>query len=167
MYAASSKQGFNIVQRQSGAALVIGLILLMVLTLLGVSGMSMSRLELLMADNNKQQTNAFQAADTVLINQIIGGSAIVYGDALARDAVVRDWEPMEIMADLDGDATPDSVATVNVQTTFQQLADPFGYNVGLVDAVHFKVEAQAESAQRGGRSVHHGGFFIKAPRSGN
>jgi type IV pilus assembly protein PilX len=50
-------------QQQSGAALVIGLILLLVLTLLAVAGMSSASLEFIMAGNEQYRANAFQAAE--------------------------------------------------------------------------------------------------------
>jgi type IV pilus assembly protein PilX len=50
--------------RQTGAALIVGLVLLLVLTVLGVSGMNMSTLELQMAGNSQAQQLAFQAAET-------------------------------------------------------------------------------------------------------
>src|SRR5690606_37277184 len=51
-------------RRQRGAALVVGLILLMVLTVLAISGMNTSTLELQMAGNTQFSENAFQAAET-------------------------------------------------------------------------------------------------------
>jgi type IV pilus assembly protein PilX len=51
-------------RRQSGAALIIGLILLLVLTLLAVSGMNSASIELVMAGNEQYQLNAFQASET-------------------------------------------------------------------------------------------------------
>lgn len=48
--------------RQRGAALVIGLILLMILTLLAFTGVSGSITELAMANNEQYQRNAAQAA---------------------------------------------------------------------------------------------------------
>lgn len=48
---------------QRGAALVIGLILLLVLTILAVSGVVTSTLELRMVGNQQQQERAFQAAE--------------------------------------------------------------------------------------------------------
>jgi type IV pilus assembly protein PilX len=50
-------------RRQRGAALVIGLILLLVLTLLAVSGMNSASLEFVMAGNEQYRTNAFEAAE--------------------------------------------------------------------------------------------------------
>jgi type IV pilus assembly protein PilX len=50
--------------RQEGATLVVGLVLLLVLTLLGVSGMNTATLEVQMAGNTQFQQDAFQAAET-------------------------------------------------------------------------------------------------------
>jgi type IV pilus assembly protein PilX len=51
---------------QQGAALIIGLLLLLVLTILGVSGMNSASLEFMMAGNEQFKNNAFQAAETGL-----------------------------------------------------------------------------------------------------
>lgn len=51
-------------KKQSGAALVVGLLLLLVLTLLAISGMNTASLELVMAGNTQFHQNAFQAAET-------------------------------------------------------------------------------------------------------
>jgi type IV pilus assembly protein PilX len=52
--------------RQRGAALVIGLILLLVLTILAVSGVMTSTLELRMVGNTQLQERAFQAAEVAI-----------------------------------------------------------------------------------------------------
>ena len=51
-------------RRQKGAALVVGLMLLMVLTLFAISGMNTATMELQMAGNAQYSENAFQAAET-------------------------------------------------------------------------------------------------------
>ncbi|HEY9461590.1 MAG TPA: pilus assembly PilX N-terminal domain-containing protein [Vicinamibacterales bacterium] len=48
---------------QRGAALVVGMLLLLVLTLLAISGMNTASLELAMAGNAQYSQNAFQAAE--------------------------------------------------------------------------------------------------------
>ena len=66
--------------RQSGAALVIGLVLLLVLTVLGVSTMSTASLELAMAGNDQFAENAFQLAETgadTRMNNLNSGTFIV------------------------------------------------------------------------------------------
>lgn len=52
--------------REGGAALVVGLILLMVLTILAVSGVMTSTLELRMVGNTQLQERAFQAAEVAV-----------------------------------------------------------------------------------------------------
>lgn len=53
-------------QRQQGAALVVGLILLLVLTILAVSGVFTSNMELRMVRNTQSQERAFQAAEVAI-----------------------------------------------------------------------------------------------------
>ena len=54
-------------RNQGGAALFMALIFLLVLTVLGVFGMNLSRLENLMAGNTQYQTQALNNAEYVLI----------------------------------------------------------------------------------------------------
>lgn len=65
--------------RQGGAALVIGLILLVVLTILAVSGVFTSTMELRMVRNAQSQERAFQAAEVAiedaLANPVLSTSA--------------------------------------------------------------------------------------------
>jgi type IV pilus assembly protein PilX len=49
---------------QSGAALIVSMVLLMVLTLLAISTMRTASLEIAMAGNNQYTENAFQLAET-------------------------------------------------------------------------------------------------------
>ena len=51
-------------RKQQGAALIIALVLMLVLTVLGISGMNMATLELRMAANAQASQLAFQAAET-------------------------------------------------------------------------------------------------------
>jgi type IV pilus assembly protein PilX len=51
-------------RKQRGAALVIGLVLLAILTLLAITGMNTSTTELIMAGNEQFRQNASQAAET-------------------------------------------------------------------------------------------------------
>lgn len=62
------------IRGQRGAALVIGLVLLVVITVLAVSGMNTATTELAMARNDQNAENAFQAAETGLENALAQGS---------------------------------------------------------------------------------------------
>ena len=53
-------------KRQDGAALVVGLILLTVITVLAISGMNTATTELAIARNDQNYENTFQAAETGL-----------------------------------------------------------------------------------------------------
>jgi len=58
--------GCGIARRQRGAVLVVAMILLVVLTLLGVSAMTTTRLEERMASNDQEINRAFQSAESGL-----------------------------------------------------------------------------------------------------
>ena len=62
------------VRAQRGAALVIGLILLLVLTLLAVSGMNSASLEFVMAGNEQYRANAFSAAEAGIERTLATGT---------------------------------------------------------------------------------------------
>ena len=55
---------FNTRKHQSGAALVVGLILLVAITLMAISSMSTASLDLIMAGNEQYHTRAFHAAES-------------------------------------------------------------------------------------------------------
>jgi type IV pilus assembly protein PilX len=65
--------------RQEGAALVVGLVLLMVLTILAISGVFTATMELRMVRNAQDQERAFQAAEfgieDALANPVLSTSA--------------------------------------------------------------------------------------------
>jgi type IV pilus assembly protein PilX len=58
---------------QRGAALIIGLILLLVLTLLAVAGMNSASMEFIMAGNEQYRQNAFVAAETGIEQAFMSG----------------------------------------------------------------------------------------------
>ena len=55
---------------QQGAALIVGLLLLVVITILAVSGMNTATTELAMARNDQTYENVFQAAESGLENAL-------------------------------------------------------------------------------------------------
>jgi Tfp pilus assembly protein PilX len=63
----------DISAKQAGAALVVSLILLVVVTVLAISGMNTATTELAMARNAQNYEYAFQAAETGLENALAQG----------------------------------------------------------------------------------------------
>lgn len=87
-------------RQQSGATLIVGLVLLMVLTVLGVSGMNTATMEVRMAGNAQAQHEAFQLAEDA-IDEAIGTRDYTTempriidraGDPWARRSVTT-WDP--------------------------------------------------------------------------
>lgn len=81
-------------RRQQGAALVIGLILLVVLTILAVSGVFTSTMELRMVRNTQSQERSFQAAEVAvedaLANPVLSTSAVFNQATIAVPNVAGD-----------------------------------------------------------------------------
>jgi len=60
-------------KRQQGAALIVGLLMLVVITVLAVSGMNTATTELAMARNDQTYENVFQSAEKGLENALAQG----------------------------------------------------------------------------------------------
>ena len=143
--------------RQRGAALVVGLILLLVLTLLAISGMNTATLELQMAGNNQFSQSAFQAAETGIEATIQSGN---FNTNVAFDSGVV--------------AIPASTDTYQATMSFNNdngiSPDPNGGSsigeggIGF-NAYHFDV-ASTGTSNRGATSTTTQSFYIIGPGGG-
>ena len=88
--------------KQQGAALIVGLILLVVITVLAISGMNTATTELAMARNDQNYENAFQAAETGLESVLaltqfdpVAGATVTQTinshDSVTATLVYEDW----------------------------------------------------------------------------
>lgn len=140
-------------QRQSGAALVIGLILLLVLTLLAVSGMNTATLELQMTGNQQFSQNAFQAAESGLDRAMASGNFTTVAPTVVTDATV-----------------PDSLDTFDSRTEFNldngiTPVPSGGFSLGVstgFQAYHFDITSTGTAA-RGATSTNTQSFYIVGP----
>jgi len=145
-------------RKQSGAALVVGLLLLVVITVLAISGMNTATTELAMARNDQNYENAFQAAETGLESALAQGQFSALGSATvpvtinSTDSVVTTIQP-------DGDPTivPDRAFSLGVGS-------------GVV-AYHFLATAEAVSERTPGKpsdrdsnALHTQAFYIVGPQ---
>ena len=140
----------SLTRKQDGAALVVGLVMLMVLTLLAISSMTTSTTEVTMAQNAQYSQNAFQAAETG-INLAIASS---------------NWST----------TTPTVVPTIPVQGSagnyygydveFDEVTPvPSGFSIGAGAgflSYHFDVTSVGTS-NRGAISTHQQSFYIIGP----
>jgi hypothetical protein len=138
-------------RRQGGAALVVGLVLLLVLTLLAVSTMRTASLELLMAGNAQYRENAFRLAEA--------GIADALGQASAPGALVAVDGWTAVLAT--GVAVP-GIPGGSYDTTISYLGSgkPYsGYSADRYEFLHYRVDATGRMQQRGARSFQSQGLL--------
>jgi type IV pilus assembly protein PilX len=152
------KRGLGL-SKQRGAALVVGLLLLLVLTVLGISGLVMATMELQMAGNQQYQERAFQAAEfgieqamrSPAINTtytaaspLVGTATVVAGPSSGQ----TDSANTELYFDAEAGITP---------------VPGGGYSLGTgLQAYHFVIESEGTSA-RGATDAHTQSFYILGP----
>jgi type IV pilus assembly protein PilX len=137
--------------RQAGATLIVGLVLLLVLTVVGVSGMNTAAMEILMAGNAQFQQDAFQAAEDAI------------DIAIGRRDYMTDELPRTIAALGDPDNDRWSQTTYLCNTPV-----PRGSSVGEFEAFHFETQATGRGP-RNAPATHVQGFYVialKLPTTG-
>lgn len=132
--------------RQRGAALVVGLLLLVVLTLLAISGMNTASLELIMAGNETYRQNAFQAAETG-IEQALQSGTFDPNDSFDADDDISDTDSYRY----------EITAPIN-----HALGGFPGASADKYSTFHFEIES-AGAAARNAASTHVQGVAIIAP----
>lgn len=137
-------------QSQRGAVLIVSLILLVVLTLLGVSVMNMTRLEERMASNAQETVQAFQSAET--------GLAQAYDNPDV-------WNPSDPQAPVANSTRIPS--GVNRQDTagydvefIVVTGPPPGYDVAKYQTSHFDFRSTGTSKSGFSTELHGGGFRV-------
>jgi type IV pilus assembly protein PilX len=136
---------------QRGAALVVGMVLLLVLTLLAISGMNTATTELFMAGNEKYQENAFQAAETGIERTI---ATAVFNPAAAPN-------PSPAPVDLGDDNSYTAIVLPRGSSP-----PPPGYTIGTFGAEHFVIQSTGNSL-RNATSTHMQGLFLIVPTTGS
>jgi type IV pilus assembly protein PilX len=145
----------NTRSRQRGAALIVGLILLLVLTVLGVSTMRTAALELVMAGNVQFRENAFQLAssglDTVLQQ--------------ARDNTVPLNAAVGWQQDLGTTRVEALRGEFDTSISYLGESSPYsGYSASEFRLQHFQVDAEGRTDQRGARSIQSQGIYLVTKR---
>ena len=125
---------------QTGATLIVGLVLLLVLTVVGVSGMNTATMEITMAANTQFQQDSFQLAEDG-IDIAIGTRA--YSTDTPRTI---NWL---------GNADYDRRAV----TTYRMNTLAFGSSAGELEAFHFDITAVGRGP-RNALSQHNQSFYV-------
>lgn len=143
--------------KQSGAALFVGLILLVVITVLAMSGMGTAATELAMARSRQAQENAFQAAETGLELALTRDEFELLGVVQLADFRINSRDAVHVQIEYEG-------AT-------QVPGEVRGADVGDgAVAHHFVATARALSrpvpgatTDRDATAVHTQAFFVIGP----
>lgn len=145
-------------RNQSGAALVVGLVLLVVITVLAISGMNTATTALAMARNDQNYEYAFQAAESGLEQALAQGLYDTTANATISQAI----------------NLHDRVTTVIIfegSTIVPDRAFSLGAGSGI-SAHHFNAIATAASRRdpggttdRDSYAVHSQAFYVVGPES--
>lgn len=138
--------------RQAGAVLVVSLVLLVVLTLLGVSVMNVTQLEERMSGNAQEMTQAFQSAET--------GLSQAYADSSV-------WNPSnavtKALTDIPTEQPAGIARTDQASYSSEYLAatgPPPGYDVSQFQTAHFDFQSTGLSQSQFETVLHGGGFRV-------
>jgi len=149
---------FEMRQKQSGAALVVGLVLLVVVTVLAVSGMNTATTELAIARNNQNYENAFQAAEAGLEQALAQGSFNTLANVNLAQNINANDSVSALIEFEDTTLVPDQAFSMG----------------GGISAYHFIATATAESMREGtagnatdrdASAIHTQAFYVVGPES--
>jgi hypothetical protein len=138
--------------RQTGATLIVGLVLLLVLTVLGVSGMNTATMEITMAGNTQFQEDAFQMAEDGI-------------DVALATKNFTTINPTTVACLHDCSGTPpdrQSVTTFMTTTPVPDIAFSMGSSTGSVQAFHFDIVSVGRS-YRNATAQHTQSFYVVGP----
>ena len=144
---------------QQGAALVVGLILLVVITVLAISSMNTATTELAMARNDQNYENAFQAAETGLEAALASGQFSTLATTVLNPYI----------------STHESVtATVEFEDSSIVPDKAFSLGVGSgISAYHFVTTSNGLSERdpgnptdRDSSATHSQAFYVVGPEAG-
>jgi type IV pilus assembly protein PilX len=136
--------------RQQGAALVVGLVLLLVLTILAVSGVFTSTMELRMVRNTQSQERAFQAAEVAIEN------------ALANPFINTSVPEIQAPTDNPNSAGDQYSYTLAHTCTSIVPVGALGWGLSANSAYHFQIDASGTGPDNA-VADHVQGFYVLGP----
>jgi len=133
--------------RQQGAALVVGLVLMLVLTVVGISGMNTATMQITMSNSVQVQQDAFQLAENA-IDIALGTEN--YTTAGPRDVALLGTPAYDRRA---------TTTYLDINTVIPGEANSEGVSGAMV-AWHFQ-SVSAGVGPRNATSAHIQGFFVR------
>ena len=141
---------------QHGAALVVGLMLLVVITILAISGMNTATTELAMARNDQAYEDAFQAAETGIATALSQGQFVTTGSTALAQTISEHQEISTTIQFEDSTLVPDKAFSLGVGSG--------------ISAYHFIATSQADflrdpgnPTDRDSSATHTQAFYVVGP----
>jgi Tfp pilus assembly protein PilX len=142
--------------RQSGAALIIGLILLAIITLLAVVGMNIANSELASATSEQLRLRSFQAAEAGLEHGLVDIKD-VGTDSVASAGIKKTAKPISgSVKDIDGNPIDTYVNTY----TFRGTSTAEGYGGKDFAAFHFSIASDGTSSRNAVAHHEQGAYLV-------
>jgi Tfp pilus assembly protein PilX len=144
-------------RKQRGAALVVGLLLLLVITLLAVAGMNSSATEFIMAGNEQFHQNAFQAAQTGIEQTIVNGT---FDPTMAPVTVTQNIVPVT------GSPTDSYSTTLSADLGGAHQPALWGNDPNAFWTYDFTIASTGLSVRKA-KTIHVQGIAVLAPAGGD
>ena len=143
-------------KKQQGAALVVGLMLLVVITVLAISGMNTATTELALVRNDQASETAFQAAETGLATALSRGQFVTAGATAMTQTPTSNQNIATTIQFEDSTMVPDRAFSLGVGSG--------------IAAYHFLATSQADflrdpgnTTDRDSSATHTQAFYIVGP----
>ena len=152
----------NRYSNQQGVVLIICLLMLLVISIVGLSSISTTKLEEQMASNAQVKNIVFQASEATLEDGL--DDINLLSDAYDQKNLVPVPQVTKNVVLTDGRITSSTVAA-----KFTQEVWPKGMNAGSLNCsnpiiqIHYEMEGSADMANANARANHVQGAFIPAP----
>ena len=152
-------QHLNNAKQQRGAALVVGLVLLVVVTVLAISGMNTATTELAMARNDQNYENAFQTAETGLEQALSQGRFDTLADVNLADAPTAHESWTAVIEFEDSTLVPDRAFSLGVGSGIA------AYHFNATSTAESKRDAGGGDTDRDAIDTHSQAFYVVGPES--
>jgi len=146
--------------QQQGAVLITALIMLVILTLLGLSSISTTTMEERMAANTQEITRAFQAASTGIAQVFNDEDAFATTNTLVTDGTADD--PYDKTASVGATGTNSYAATTDFNSVYRQMTVPprgSGWDA-TYGFYHFDLSATGSTDTGATTTIHAGAYQV-------
>ena len=142
--------------KHQGAALVVGLMLLVVITVLAISGMNTATTELALARNDQAYETAFQAAETGLETALSQSQFVTAGSTKLKQTISTNEQVATTIQFEDSTIVPDKAFSLGVGSGIA------AYHFLATSQAEFRRDANTET-DRDSTATHTQAFYVVGP----